>query len=216
MLADKFHCYKLILVIVVALVAVFHTALLHIDARISPDLLSSTAVREAPAELLCGRTGAIVRFENYTCDTYREEWTVDWTPSECQPSVDCDISARMSLCLNDGNCTQIAIGSTSRLEMDVLFEVLQTDNEGHSNFTARIVTAQTDQTRQPASLLCNCPIRCPALASPMSLLESNITDLPAEKLAEKEAERLKHNKGFWLYFVLRVIASGSLATSFSM
>jgi hypothetical protein len=30
----------------------------------------------------------------------------------------------MQLCLSDGNCTQIATGSTSVLEMDALLEVL--------------------------------------------------------------------------------------------
>lgn len=210
MLADKFQCYKLILIIIVALVAVFHTSLLHIDARKS-ELLSPQQNWETPAELTCGRTGATVRFENFSCDANREEWTIDLTPSDCQP-LDCDLPAGMSLCLPDGNCTQITIGSTSRLEMDVLLEVMEPSSEG-GDCKAHIVNAQTDQTPRPAWLLCNCPIRCPAVASPF---ESNSSQVFDDQHQDLEAELSKHNRGFWLYFVLRVIASGSLATSFSM
>jgi hypothetical protein len=155
-------------------------------------------------------------------------WTVDWTPSQCRP-MDCHgVPARMQLCLSNGNCTQIATGSTSVLEMDALLEVLDVtswtggENNAGGNCTAQIVSAQTDQTRIPASLLCNCPIRCPAVAAPISSeldnnssLSSSADLLPVEQ--QKELDRLKHNRGFWLYFNLRIIASGSLATtSFSI
>lgn len=215
-LADKFHCYKLILIIIVFLVGTFHTSLLHIDARIPSDLLPLTSDWEAPAELFCSRTEATVQIGKFSCDASRIEWTVDWTPSECQP-VDCDVPARMSLCLPDGNCTQIAIGSTSKLEMDVSLAFLKAEanhNGTAEDCQARIVSAQTDQTRDPATFLCNCNIRCPAVAAP-NLLNMNNT-ISEEQLQRLEQERQKHNRGFWLYFVLRVIASGSLATSFSM
>jgi hypothetical protein len=231
MLADRFHCYKLILIVIVASVAVFHTSLLHIDARISAEVQSSGSDFETPAEIVCSRLGAVLRFENYTCEAssrnHREMWTVDWTPSQCRP-MDCHgVPARMQLCLSNGNCTQIATGSTSVLEMDALLEVLDVtswtggENNTGGNCTAQIVSAQTDQTRIPASLLCNCPIRCPAVAAPISSeldnnssLSSSADLLPVEQ--QKELDRLKHNRGFWLYFILRIIASGSLATSFSM
>jgi hypothetical protein len=98
------------------------------------------------------------------------------------------------------------------------------ENNDVGNCTTQIViSAQTDQTRISASLLCNCPIRCPAVAAPISpeldnnssLSISSADLLPVEQ--QKELDRLKHNRGFWLYFILRIIASGSLATtSFSM
>jgi hypothetical protein len=132
-----------------------------------------------------------------------------------------------ALCLSDGNCTQIATGSTSVLEVDALLEVLDAapwtggKNNAGGNCTAQIVSAHTDQTQILASLLCNCPIRCPAVAAPISSeldnnsnLSSSADLLPVEQ--QKELDRLKHNRGFWLYFILRIIASGSLATSFSM
>jgi hypothetical protein len=221
MLADKFHSYKLILIIVVTLVAVFHTSLLHMDARIPSDVQSSGPEFETPAEIFCSRLGAVLRFENYTCDASREMWTIDWTPSQCQP-MDCEVPVRMQLCLSDGNCTQIATGSTSVLEMDAVLQVLDAIPSGDGgNCTTQIVSAQTDQTRIPASLLCNCPIRCPAIAAPISELNNSISkngaDLSVEQQKQQdEMERMKHNKGFWLYFILRIIASGSLATSFSM
>lgn len=228
MLADRFHSYKLILIVIVASVAVFHTSLLHIDARLSTDAPTTGMDFETPAEIYCTRLGAVLRFENFTCDANREMWTVDWTPSQCQP-MDCQLPMRMQLCLADGNCTQIAIGSTSMLEMDALLEVVPTtslDGDHHGNCTAHIVNAQTDQTRNPASLLCNCPIRCPAMAAPMSSDLNNATTTTTttttnglsveEQQQQKENERVKHNRGFWLYFILRIIASGSLATSFSM
>lgn len=215
MLADRFHSYKLILIIVVSSVAVFHTSLLHIDARLTYDVPSSGMHFETPAEIICDRMGAVLHFENFTCDANREMWTVDWTPSECQP-IDCHLAVKMQLCLTDGNCTQIATGSTSLLEMDALLEVVPLVNmDHHGNCTAHIVSAQTDQTRNPAALLCNCAIRCPAMAAPSDLNSSS--GLTMEELQQlKENERIKHNRGFWLYFILRIIASGSLATSFSM
>ncbi len=92
MLADRFHCNKLILIVVVASVAVFHTSLLHIDARISSEVQSSGSDFETPAEIFCSRMGAVLRSENYSCDAsssnHREMWTVDWTLSQCRP-MDC-------------------------------------------------------------------------------------------------------------------------------
>lgn len=217
-LADKFQCYKLILILVVAFSAIFHTLLLHVDARISPDVSSSVSNwEEIPAEVICGRTGAFVHFENFTCDDVnsRHEWTIELTPSHCRP-VGCDHKpAKMSLCLLDGNCTQITIGSTSSLEMDVLLETIPSQSD--DNCTRLIVNAKTDQTGQPAWLLCNCSIRCPVIASAIISPESNISiETNVDLLEIREAERLKHNRGFWFYFVFRIFASGLLSTSFSM
>ena len=201
MLADKFHSYKLILIIVVASVAIFHTSLLHIDARTSSNVKSSGTDFETPAEIFCSRLGAVLRFENQTCDDddNREMWTFDWIPSQCRP-MDCGVPTRMQLCLSDGNCTQIAIGSTSVLEMDAILDALPSDG---GNCTAQIVSVQTDQTPIAASLLCNCPVRCPAIAA-----ISETSNATSDGISEMD--RINHNKGFWLYFILRHLFYRSL------
>jgi hypothetical protein len=79
----------------------------------------------------------------------------------------------------------------------------------------RIVTLQTDQTPLSAALLCNCLIQCPlTLLMPTDTVDQELNFTLDDAI--KETKRIKHNRGFWIYFILRILASGSLATSFSM
>lgn len=198
-----------------AVLVIFNTALLHVDARLSPNLPSSAIdSNEVPAKLICGSTDVFVCFDNYTWNANnRQEWKINLTLSDCNP-VGCDLPIGMSLCFTDGNCTQIPIELSSRFQMDVSLEVLQLP--GDDNCTTRVVSAKTDQNHQPAWLVCNCSMDCPVVVSRFSQESNSSTETTIDFVEIKEAERLKHNRGFWLYFIFRIFASGSLATSFSM
>ena len=220
MLADKFNRYKLLLVASVSSAVVFHTLLLHVDARVSPNSSPLRNVTEIPSVLYCGRTGAIVRLlGNESCPTAEsEKWVAHWTPSDCQLLAECNQQqqTRMRLCSPLGNCTQIATKSTLQLEVELVLEVVSTDNK--DTCTAQIVSLHTDQIPVPSTLLCNCLIQCPLMLMIPPELPADHEMLNATDNVSviEESDRLKHNRGFWIYFFLRILASGSLATSFSM
>ncbi|KAI9554090.1 hypothetical protein GHT06_019362 [Daphnia sinensis] len=218
MLADKFNRYKLVLILSVSLAVLFHTLLLHVDARISPENSPVRNVTEIPASVYCGRTGAVLRLGNESCSTSTtEKWLAYWTPSECQPVACTDYEhMRMRLCSPSGNCTQITNKSTSKLEVELVLETLLTDTKGIAGeCTARILALRTDQTPLPSALLCNCLIQCPlTLMTSSTSNQEPVDDALSDEM--KENDRLKHNRGFWMYFILRILASSSLATSFSM
>ncbi len=212
MLADKFNRYKLLLIISVSSAVLFHTLLLHVDARVSPDRSPVRNITEIPTSVYCNRTGAVLRLGNESLPTaMTEKWLAYWTPSECQPVACTEYKdMRMHLCTPAGNCTQITTKSTSKLEVELVLTTTTTDTE------YRIVALQTDQTPFSAALLCNCLIQCPlTLFTPTDSVDRELNNLTSDD-AIKETERIKHNRGFWIYFILRILASGSLATSFSM
>lgn len=219
MLADKFNRYKLILILSVSSAVLFHTLLLHVDARISPESSPVRNVTEIPASIYCGRTGTLLRLGNESCATpITQKLLAYWTPSECQPVACTDYQhMRMRLCSPAGNCTQITSKSTSKLEVELVLEAMLTFSNGISDeCTARIVALRTDQTPLPSALLCNCLIECPlTLVTSVTTFDHESLDT-ASSDEIKENERLKHNRGFWKYFILRILASSSLATSFSM
>lgn len=219
MLADKFNRYKLLLIISVSSAVLFHTLLLHVDARVSPERSPLRNITEIPISVFCNRTGSVLQFGNESWPAaMNEKWLGYWTPSECQPVACTEYKhMRMHLCTPAGNCTQITTKSTSKLEVELVLEadikgITTKDNE----YTARIMGLQTDQTPLPTTLLCNCPIQCPlTLLTPTDPSIDKEFNSTSDELT-KENERIKHNRGFWIYFILRILASGSLATSFSM
>nr|CAH0110425.1 unnamed protein product [Daphnia galeata] len=219
MLADKFNRYKLLLIISVSSAVLFHTLLLHVDARVSPERSPLRNITEIPISVYCNRTGSVLQFGNESWPAaMNEKWLGYWTPSECQPVACTEYKhMRMHLCTPAGNCTQITTKSTSKLEVELVLEadikgITTKDNE----YTARIMGLQTDQTPLPTTLLCNCPIQCPlTLLTPTDPSIDKEFNSTSDELT-KENERIKHNRGFWIYFILRILASGSLATSFSM
>ena len=219
MLADKFNRYKLLLIISVSSAVLFHTLLLHVDARVSPDRSPVRNITEIPTSVYCNRTGAVLRLGNESLPTaMTDKWLAYWTPSECQPVACTEYKdMRMHLCTPAGNCTQITTKSTSKLEVElVLGPVLAGNKDRRTAETEhRIVALQTDQTPLSATLLCNCLIQCPlTLFTPTEPIDQELNFTSDDAI--KETERIKHNRGFWMYFILRILASGSLATSFSM
>lgn len=211
LLADKFNSYKPFLVGLVALTATFHTLLLIVDARIPPDSA------QVSTRLLCSQNGITIRFPDSsngsTCSSSKEveeAWTGSFVPSECQP-VTCTASQtkRMKQCSSDDDdCLEVSLYSRSKWSLKL--DLFQQDEAEPRNCTARV----HEIMETPSSLVCDCLIQCPAklkLASQVAQEKSNATLIKLQA-----ADRLKHQQGFWTYFVLRIIASSTLAASFSM
>lgn len=192
-----------------ALSATFHTLLLHVDARVLPDDSGFLT------EISCTPWGATVHFSDPNisrgsndsfCDR-REEWSGRLIPSECWPvSCQSDQPTRMEQCsLDDGNCSSVALDSQK--EVGLSFQFLETDEEDVGNCTALTVTGS--KTSNSSTLICNCLIKCPLKLQPSSSPNATISN-------QKEADRLRHQRGFWIYFMLRILASATLAAAFSM
>ncbi len=238
MLADRFHCYKLILIVIVTSVAVFYTSLLHIDARISAEVQQPSGLDfETPAEIFCSRLGAVLRSKNYSCDasssinsnhrkcgrsTGRRRSAGRWIAMECRPG--CSSASRTatarksrpdqrpcwkwtpcSRCWTwrpDGRAERITTSATAPPKSSALKQT-RLEFRPRSFATARSAVRPSRRRSHPSwttiPVSAVAPICCPSSSK------------------QKELDRLKHNRGFWLYFILRIIASGSLATtSFSM
>ena len=219
MLADKFNRYKLLLVLSVSLSMVFHTLLLNVDARVSPGFSPVRNVTEIPADLYCSRTGASLHLANESCPGVESgKWLAAWTPSECQPlACERDQHLRMRLCSPLNNCTQITSTSTSKLDVELVLESIA-PVDGHREICKALVAEMTtDQTPFPGNMLCNCLIRCPVTLMRSPDVEDGQSFLnDSLDTSREEEERSNHNRAFWIYFILRIIATGSLATSFSM
>ncbi len=128
MLADRFHCYNLILIVIVGLVAVSTRPCCTLTLAFRPrsssrrDWISklppkSSAAAWAPS--CAPRTTRATPAAASTAITGNVDAVA--VPADGLPW---SAGTWMQLCLSDGNCTQIATGSTSVLEMDALLEVL--------------------------------------------------------------------------------------------
>ena len=66
-----------------------------------------------------------------------------------------------------------------------------------------------NSTITKVSMTCECPMRCPAtLIHPKNSCSTNQT--------APEYDYAKHNRGFWLYLIIRILATASLGTSWVM
>lgn len=210
MLADKFNRYKTVLSASVASIVIFHTLLLHIDARITPDELLFNRRESIEANLMCSRTGVTVEFENFTAfpEMFQQKLSVNWTVSDCQP-IDCarHQPSWVRMCFSTGNCTNLFEQSTASF----MLEGLDVPNEvPEASFKLVEVYAES----KSGTILCNCLTACPVnISLPEQPLDE---ELLSAILQRKEAERIKHNRGFWLYFFVRILASGSVSVAFSM
>lgn len=217
MLADKFNRYKLMLMISVSSAVVFHTLLLQVDARVLPvvSTVANNTTADFPAHFYCSRTGIFLHIGNESCPPgVTEKWLAVWKPANCRP-VACaqQSNMRMRWCSStEKNCTQITSKSTAVLSLELVLEFESIENE-ETDCKVPITSITTEHSIEPSIMLCNCLIQCPVVLTPPSERE----EINNSTLIElKELERQKHNRGFWIYFFLRIMASGSLATSFSM
>ena len=92
------------------------------------------------------------------------------------------------------------------------------ESDGSHNCTARIfaganVKSADDNLTSSSALLCKpCSVQCPMR---IKLIPTDEKELEIAAL-QKENDRARHQRGFWIYFMLRIIASSTLAAAFSM
>ena len=197
--------------------AVFHTSLLHVDARINADgrfvqLNDNQSHDEEGAELVCNRTGSFLTLPAHDalCDRQQIEFNIlsSLTPAECR-TMHPQAQARMLLCSSGGNCSQIILTSSTAIDLDLVVEQVVI-NAGQG---CRVQIGDVLVHQMPSTLLCNCPIKCPIL------LEDRSPSAPStawDATTESSSGRVRNIRGFWTYFMLRIFASMALGTSFSM
>ena len=214
-LADKFRQYKLILIGLVAISATCHTMLLFVDAKIESD------TSETLTEMNCNPTGISFRFimpphmNNTSCNNlttnndgnYNQVWSATFIPTDCQ-LINCPTLVKqeeriIEMCnlqnSNSSYCTNNQLASKTKFELKN-FEIsldYMNEEEMSQNCTAQSVT-----TCQP------CSIQCP--------IKMKLTSKDEKDLEQKENDRRRHQRGFWIYFMFRIAASSTLAAAFSM
>lgn len=196
--------------------AFFHTMLLFIDAKIPAETIRSFPLDETQvsAQLFCSQAGANLKFDNLTCAPELSpigNWTADLTPSLC----DMDCTAAMRLCYSQDNCILVdLLDSTEQPDLELEFEIFVVENE--TECTAWMVDVQVNHGSTPANLICNCPVSCPVTVRlPFSIGTDPEDD--DEIINNRTLQNdLKHKHGFGTYFMLRILASSSLAATFSM
>lgn len=222
MVADKFNRYKTVLAASIACVVIFHTVLVHIDARVTPDGLLNNRRDSVEADIMCSRTGAIVNFENFTTfpQMFQQRLSVNWSVSDCRP-IDCAIhqSLRVRMCFGMGNCSDLideTVSSVSFMlaEADEKMAMREVAQTNEYSLSYELLDVYTESSAQSGTILCSCLASCPVT---ISLPEEPLDEATLNATLQlKEAERIKHNRGFWLYFFFRILASGSVSVAFSM
>lgn len=116
------------------------------------------------------------------------------------------------MCLSTGNCTELTQHTST---VSFMLAGMDSSVEGAprgSSFELLEVNVETSTIA--GTVLCNCLTSCPiTIALPEKALDEELLAAIEER---KEAERIKHNRGFWMYFFMRVLASGSVSVAFSM
>lgn len=223
MIADKIGNYKAVLMGSILATAGFHTLLLTIDAHGTTNqshFITNTTqpLRSALVHPACDRSErTIFKFAN-NCfssmcryENLFENSTKQFKPSNCVQSCN-GASRSMDLCIKTGlfNCFTYE---------DETFLQPTTENASVPTISPVLCEMQTKESMlknipQSAIVDCDCPIDCPALvnSSPwFSCQTSNGTSPPTEFYDYE-----KHQRGFWLYLVIRILATASLGTSFTM
>lgn len=188
--------------------------LLFIDANTSERSSMVRSPEVTTAQLSCSRIGSTLRFDNFDCTQAlmsMGNWSASLTLSQCEAAGHCPIppSSGMLLCSTVENCTRIASSSPpTDIAMDFQLLVTQ-DGDNCSVWMVDVEVAES--SLPPAALFCNCETRCPVTVKLPFILSDNDADVNQTLLDET-----KHQQGFGVYFLVRIVASSSLAATFSM
>lgn len=227
MIADKIGNYKVVLMGSIFATAGFHTLLLTIDAHgINPTQVvtnsNESSTNDLSVKLMCddiGRTFLELQNNcaNNTCP-YDNLWlrgqpTIRLMTSECIPS--CDEKANSTdtcfLTTETNDCYH-------SLDED-LFLKLELENNSvsaDSSFCSFPVNQLFLSNSSEVSLSCDCPLQCSALMIQPLLPACSAKDDDSSLSTADNYDYAKHNKGFWLYLFLRIMAMATLGTSFTM
>ena len=229
MLADKIGNYKVVLMGSILATGAFHTLLLTIDAHgVDPATIVTNNNLSSATELVyltCDNSGrTFLELPNNCADSTcsysgnlsmfdRSANMIRLMPSECTQS--CNGTKSTGLCLatdNTADChslgeegvlLQLGLGNTS----------LPTSSSDFCSFPVNQLFLSNSS--QVAVLHCGCPIQCPALMTIQTAWRSCLTT--NETLPSKDDyDHVKHRRGFWLYLIIRILATAALGTSFTM
>lgn len=226
MIADKIGNYKIVLMASIFATAVFHTLLLTIDARgIYPAKMvtnSSDLSTNAMAYLTCDRAKHMFLEVPKNCmnDTCRignllltDQPTIRLITSECTRSCNRQTNSTAScLMTNDAaECNQFADEGVL-LQLELRNQTLTTMNP---NFCAFRIDQLLLPNSTETTLVCDCPIQCSVLISQPWFSACSANNKTSLSTAD-DYDYAKHKTGFWLYLVIRILATATLGTSFTM
>ena len=216
MIADKIGNYKVVLMGSIIATGGFHTLLLTIDAHgTDPSTLIAKTNQSSVNDLVylaCDESGRTLLTlpndcANNTCplvNLSHHQPSVRFMASECVQLCN-GTAVGVDLCLltDSTDCYRSNDGGVF-LKLDV------------ANRTSDLCTLPLNQisirnSSQIATLSCECPVQCPAMTTEPWLSCPAGSDLPNE-----DYDHYKHQRGFWFYLIIRILATASLGTSFTM
>ncbi|KAK4009736.1 major facilitator superfamily domain-containing protein 6 [Daphnia magna] len=227
MIADKIGNYKIVLMASIFATAVFHTLLLTIDAHGANPTKMVANSSELPANTIA----------YLTCDHAREIFLE--VPKNCAndtcPYGNLLLTDQPMIRLITSECTQSCNGKTNNtnsclmtsdatdcysfLDDDVLLQ-LELQNQSTTKINPDFCLFRINQlllsNSTQTTLDCDCPIQCPLRISQTwsSTCSTNNDTYSSSKL--DEYDYAKHRTGFWLYLFIRILATATLGTSFTM
>lgn len=134
----------------------------------------------------------------HTCAENSDERDVQFCLEEDAGCRTLGKTVHLKMSLSDSQKNEPDVGGSCSMSIDkmMLFDTAQSPLLENSTITK-------------VSLTCACPMRCPAtLVQPQNSCSMNDT--------APEYDHAKHNRGFWLYLVIRILATASLGTSWVM
>lgn len=204
----------------------FHTLLLSIDAHsVLPERMSSSYSNNSSENmwvyLACQQSRKTFIEYPERC-TQSVNSSDDLPPTElpsslhllsttCLESCNDNQTGGIEICIeNDGDATE-CYPLDKGLPLQVMFEKMNSFNNA-SNCLFPVNQLVLSNTSERAVLNCDCPIKCPAL-----IVQNNSLFASQESLQLTENfDNYNHNRGFWLYLIIRILATASLGTSFTM
>ncbi len=226
MIADKIGNYKAVLMGSIIATGGFHTLLLTIDAHgVEPTtrIITNISNLSSASELVyltCDKSGRTFLEVPNDCTSgtcsYGNLSVLDRSamirlmPSECTQS--CNGSTNSTeLCLATDAIDCFPLEEGVLLQLGLENKSLPISSSDFCSFSVNHLFLSNSS--QAATLDCGCPIQCPAF-----MIQSWLS-CPTENensTSEDVYDHYKHQRGFWLYLIIRILATASLGTSFTM
>ena len=195
MIADKIGRYKPVLICGILFTGIFHTLLLTIDA--GGNKLQDKANDSSVMQLTCAHDLSGEAFL---------EWPGCRNSSCLNNSLQISPVIHVSSC----NCYEACNGTKTcdqqslAINLDIQVEFGEMTG-GHQHDMCKLPISQMLINNTTDPFVCPCQSQCIVSASGVSCQEN-----------QSEYDSNKHQRGFWLYLICRIIATASLGTTFTM
>jgi len=208
MVADKIGNYKLVLMTTVILTGVFHSLLMTVDAHGYPDWVGDNVTAHDLVYINCDESGQTTlewtNCSDTTCPSaFRKDPVIRFVDSDCYQFCESDTATTCQV--GGAGCTPLRAG----LVLDL--KLVPVKDEKRATKANRCITGIDEMllanTSKAIQFQCKCSIQCPAM-----LLND---ELQCSK-SIPEYDEAKHNRGFWMYLCLRIVATAALGTTFTM